>query len=173
MMTDGHADGGGHHGGGVVDAVADIERLCFGGFGADEGEFFLGALLRVDLGDADLIGEVANFGFAVAGDDHDAVEVMPWCEVIHKAAAFGTRGIAEAQGGGVVAVDDDDALESAYDGRELIGAGKVLRYEFVAAGDLDLMTRHGADQTLAGLFADGAGFGQGEALRLRGGEDGA
>ena len=66
VLADGHADGGGHHGGGVVDAVADIERLRLGSFGADEGEFFLGALLRVDLGDADLIGEVADFGFAVA-----------------------------------------------------------------------------------------------------------
>ena len=44
---------------------------------AHDVQLLLGRLAGVDLGDADLVGEVAHLRFAVAGDEHHPVEVMP------------------------------------------------------------------------------------------------
>ena len=66
--TEGQADGGGQQGGGVVDAIAEEEGRRGGGFAADDFDFLLGALLREDFFDADLIGQIADFGFAIAGN---------------------------------------------------------------------------------------------------------
>ena len=46
VLSDRHADRGGHHRRGVVDAVADVERLGGGGFLPDDGELLFGTLLR-------------------------------------------------------------------------------------------------------------------------------
>ena len=54
-MTDGYADGGGHERGGVVDAVANVERAGFGCFSADDDDFFFGRLLGVNFGDAEFV----------------------------------------------------------------------------------------------------------------------
>lgn len=71
VLAEGDADRGGLHGGGVVNAVADEEGGGEGGFGADDGDLFFGAFAVEHFRDADLGGEVADFGFAVAGEEHD------------------------------------------------------------------------------------------------------
>ena len=61
VLSHGHADGGRHHGRGVVDAVADVERFGCWRFPAHDGQFFFRTLLGVNFVDADLLGQIADF----------------------------------------------------------------------------------------------------------------
>src|SRR5687768_17320000 len=61
----------------IVDAVTDEERRRPLGFPPNELQLLLRGLARIDLVDADMVGEIAHFGLAVSGDEHDALETVP------------------------------------------------------------------------------------------------
>ena len=91
--------------------------------------FSSGLLLRVDLGDADLLGEVAHLRLAIARHDHHAREVMLRPQVADEGTALRARRIPKAQGRRVAPVNRHHAFESAGERRKLVGAGDFLRDE--------------------------------------------
>ena len=167
VLSDGHANRRGHHGGGVVDAVADVERLCFCSFSADESELLFGTLLRVDLGDADLLCEVMDLRLTVAGHDHHARELVLRTQMLHEGAALRARGIAKPQSCRVALIDHHYAFESTGERGKLIGAGNILRQQFVPACDHQGVAGDGAAKPLARLLAHFGGLGELNASFLR------
>ena len=125
---------------------------------ADDGEFFFRTLLRVDFGDAHLLGEVAHLRLAISRHDHHALELVLRAQMLHEGAALRARRIPKAQGRRVALVNHHHAFESTGDRRKLIGAGNFLRDQFVAAGDLQLMPGNGSAQSLARLLANFGGL---------------
>ena len=87
---------------------------------ADELQLLLRALAGVDLLNADLLGQIADFRFPVAGDEHHALEVMLGAEMPDEVRAFRPRLVAKPQGARIAIVDQDDAFQSAADGRQSI-----------------------------------------------------
>jgi len=55
VLSNRHANRGGHHGRGVVDAVSHVEGFGLGSFGANEREFLFRTLFRVNFSDAHLL----------------------------------------------------------------------------------------------------------------------
>ena len=153
VLSHRHADRGRHHGRGVVDAVADIESFRARGFLAHDRQFFFRALLRVNFFDADLLGQIADFRFAIPGNDHDALEVMFRSQVLNKRMPFGSRRIAQAERRRETAIEHDHAFEPTGERRKVLGAGNLLRNEFAAAGNLNLMTADRSSQSLTGRLA--------------------
>src|SRR4029079_10106012 len=75
--SEGDADGGGGHGGGVVDAVPEVERGGNRGFFFHEDELFLGALAGVNSLDADQVRQILNLARTVATHQHQPIEMVP------------------------------------------------------------------------------------------------
>src|SRR5206468_10277568 len=117
------------------------------GLAADDGELVFGTLLRVNLGHADLFREIAHFRRAIAGDDHDAVEMVRRSEVRHERAAVIARRIAELQQRRRAIVNDDCALESVSKRRKLLSAGDLFLERATSTGNGDTMPRDDASQT--------------------------
>ena len=122
--------------------------------------------------DADEVGEILDFGLAVAGEQHDAVDAMARAEVVDEGDAFAARRVAETVGGGVTIVDEDHAFEAAGGGRKLGGCGRLLDGELLAAGEADLVAADGAAESLARLLADFGGVLKGDFLDAAGADDG-
>src|SRR5689334_4191057 len=70
------------------------------------------------LGDADVLGQIADLGRAIAGNDHDAIELMCRLKMFDERPAVVPRRVAEPQNRSRAIVDDHDALEAADDVRE-------------------------------------------------------
>jgi hypothetical protein len=58
----------------------------------------------------------------------------------NKGLPFGSGRVVQSKGRRVPAVDDHHTFQAARDGWKLLRAGNSLRDEFIAAGDLNLMT---------------------------------
>src|SRR5689334_20215760 len=93
--------------------------------------------------------------------------------MLNERPALRSRRIPEAKRRRIAAVDGDDAFESTAVRRDLVKARNRLRCELAAAGDLQLMTGHGAAQALAGILDDRGGLGKLKALRRCGREHGS
>ena len=121
----------------------------------------------MNFGDADLLGEITDFRFTIPGKDHDALELMLRPEMLNKGMSFGTRRIAQSECRREPAVDDHDAFESTRHRRKVLGAGDVLRNEFAAAGDLNLVTGDRSSQSLTGRLTHMRGLLEVKAFRFR------
>ena len=153
VLSDGHANRSSHHRRSVVDAVAHVQSLRPVGFLADDRELFFRSFLGLDLGDAYLVGQVTDFRFTISRDNHDALKLMLRPQMLDEGLPFGSRRVAQPKGRRVLAVDDHHAFQSTRNGRKVLPTEDVLRSEFVAAGDLDLLIGHGSPQPLTGTFA--------------------
>src|SRR5579859_564876 len=158
ILSNCHADSGGHHRRCVVDAVTNVERFGGGCFLADDGQLFLRTLLGEDFGNTHLLGEVANLRLAISRYDHHPLELMLRTQMSHEGKALRARRIPEAQGRRVALVNYHHALKSTGNRRKLISAKNFLRDHLVTAGDLHLMTGNRSTQSLARLLADVGGL---------------
>ena len=75
-LAEGDADRGRRQGRRVVDAISHEDRVALAPSRSDQLQLLLGALARVNLRDADLIGQVPHLRLAVAGNQQDAVEAV-------------------------------------------------------------------------------------------------
>ena len=62
VQPEGQADGGGLHGGGVVDSVPDKNGFCLFGFFPNNRDFLFWALSGMHLTDAHRPGQISDFG---------------------------------------------------------------------------------------------------------------
>ena len=92
----------------------------FFSFAANDVHFVFRALLGVDLFDANLIGKITNFAFAIAGYQHHSIEMMFRRQMIDKRRAFTSRLIAETIGRGILIVHQNNALQAACQRWQLI-----------------------------------------------------
>src|SRR4026208_486883 len=100
----------------------------------------------MNFGNADLLGEITHFRFAIAGKDHDTLELMFRPEMLNKGASFDTRRLAEAKSRGKPPLDDDDTRETTGDRRKMLGTRRLLRKQLAAAGDLNVVTADRSSQ---------------------------
>src|ERR1035437_4973313 len=152
VLSDRHANRGGHHGRGVVDAIPHIKRLGCRCLLSDDSDLLFRTLLCVDFGYAHLLSKVAHLRLPIPRNDHQAREVMLRSQVTHEGVALRARRITKAHGRRVALVNQHHALKATGYRRELISASNFLRVQFVTAGDLYLMTGNGSAKALAGLF---------------------
>src|SRR5512133_349194 len=131
------------------------------------------ALFRMNFRNADLLGQITHFRFAIAGKDHDALKLMFWPEMLNKRTSFGTRRIAQPEGRGKLPIDYDDTLETTGDRWKMLGAWRLLRKQLAAAGDLNVVTGDGSSQSLTRRFAHVRCLFEVKPFRFGGGEDGS
>ena len=74
--AEGDADGGGCHGGGVVDAVAELERGGLGGFGFHQCQFLFGSLAGKYLATPSEVRHVLTFPLPVSPPQHHPAEIV-------------------------------------------------------------------------------------------------
>ena len=106
-------DRGRRQGRSIVDAVPHEDRRRLFGFTADELQLLLRALAEIHMLDADLVGQVLDLGFPVAGDEHHLLEVMLGAQMPNEVNAFLPRFVAEPQRPRIAVVDDGDAFQPA------------------------------------------------------------
>src|SRR5213079_1423237 len=94
-----------------------------------------------------------HFRFAIAGKDHDTLELMFRAEMLDKGASFDTRRVAQSKGRGKLAIDYDDTLETTGDRWKMVGTWRLLRKQLAATGDLNVVTGDGSSQSLTRRFA--------------------
>ena len=162
VLAKGDADRSGLHGGGVVDAVADENSWGQCGFRANNSDLLFRAFAVEHFGDADLGGEVADFGFAVSREEHDFRDAVAGFEMFDEGVGFGAGRVLEAQGGEELAVDEENGFHAGGGGREV---GKV---DLGATGDGDEQRADVAGEALAGLLADVEDGGEGDAFGFGG-----
>src|SRR3954469_6809950 len=97
--------------------------------------------------------------------------MMLWSQMLDEGMPFGSRRIAQSEGGRETIVEHHNAFESACHRWKVLDAGDVLGREFSAAGDLDLMTGYRSQQPLTGRFTDVARLIKVKTFLLRLGED--
>src|SRR5436190_20920400 len=127
----------------------------------------------MNFGNADLLGEITHFRFAIAGKDHDTLELMFRAEMLNKGTSFDTRRVAQSKSRGKLAIDYDDALETTGDRRKMLGTRRLLRKQLAAAGDLNVVTADSSSQSLTRRFAHVRCLFEVKPFRFGGGEDGS
>jgi len=61
-------------------------------------------------------------------------------QMLNKGLPFGSWRVAQSKARCVPAVDDDHAFQSTRNRRKVVRTGDALRNQFIAAGDLNLVT---------------------------------
>src|SRR5690606_15193646 len=85
---------------------------------------------------------------------HGALDAMLAAEVADEGGPVGTRLVAEAEGRRVMPVEEDDALQPAFDRRERSGFLGTQRGELLATRDDTVAPPHLRGEALSGLLAD-------------------
>src|SRR5581483_9648210 len=122
------------------------------GFLSHYEELLFGTLLRVNLTDPNFLREITHFRLAIAGENHQALELMFRPQMPDKGTPFGTRGIAESKQRCKATIDYDGAFQATDDWWEMLGAGHLFSDDFVAARNSNLMTSDRSSQALPGRF---------------------
>src|SRR5688572_23197945 len=78
---------------------------------------------------------------------------MHGSQVLNKRAPFGPGSIVQSECSRNAPVEHHDAFESTRHRRKIIGTRNLLRREFTAAGDLNLMTGDRSPQSVTGRLA--------------------
>ena len=92
-------------------------------FTLHEVEFLFGALRRINLRNANSIGQITHFAVSIARDEHQPAKIVLRSKVCDKRCSFAARFIAEPQRCRISSVDRDYAFESALGGRKPRCAG--------------------------------------------------
>jgi hypothetical protein len=112
FVSERDADGGGEESGSIVDAVADVEHGGLGCDFGDEFDLFLGTLAEVDLFYAGEFGEIADFTFAVTGEEDYSGSTVACAEVFDEVGRVLTGLVSESDLRGEFSVDYYEAFEA-------------------------------------------------------------
>ncbi len=137
VLTEGDPDRRGGQRRGVVDAIADENRVRTPGLLADQLHLLFRGLTGENRFDAGSLGQVTHLRFSISGDQHYTVEMMLGSQVIDEQRSLGAWFVAELHGGCIPIVDDRDTLEALDRRGQLPTKLRMARQQPVASRDLD------------------------------------
>ena len=134
-------------------------------FTSNNVNFLLWRLACMDLGNADLVGQVTHFGFPVPRNDHDAIKEVLGAEVADERRPFGPGFVSEPQRRRVPIVNCDHAFHPPLERRNRLLECGALGKEPLSTGDLYGASPDNALETLSRRFPNFRGFGEEQTLR--------
>ncbi len=145
VVSDRNTDTCCHHRRCIIDSVPDIECLGHRRFLANNLQLLLRTLLRQNLLDSNLLGQIPHLGFPIPRNDHGFGDTVVASQMVDERFGVQPRSIVHAIDGRIAIIDRDDTLES------FGGLGHVLESRDGLLADL-LATRY---ENLLALNASG------------------